>query len=160
MYFVCNKDSVHIHENASFFLAGTCGQFTGHCDGILIAALRHLEEFQVPKEELNRITMPALLERSGILGLPIRRMGAEESKGKKGVWIGTRENGRRRVYFRCLSCTAINTIDSHLPENIDQDGNVFRCEICHLCQAHQFIRLVGWTDYLAEGGPMKKRGNR
>lgn len=164
MYFICNKDPSHIHENASLFLAATCAQFTGQCNGILIASSRYIEEYGISNEEVKRInetpTAMGVPLMNRIVGIPLRKMDAEDSKGKKGVWIGIRENGRRRVYFRCLSCLALNTIDSHVPENIDYEGNVSKCEICHQCQIHQFIRLVGWADYLSEGGPLKKRRNQ
>lgn len=162
MIFVCDKDPTHVHENTSLFLAAPCAQFTGFCTtGVLVAAKKHLAEFGILLSEVDRERLLDLIRKAPghpIVALPLRRSTIEDSKGKRGVWMANRDQGKRKVYFRCLACGSINLLEPTTPANISIEGVLTACEICVRCGMHQFIQLIGWAEYLSEARPFVKGG--
>lgn len=152
MLYVCNKGGNHLFDGPHIFLATACtSSALSQCDGIMVLSQASRDKFGVKDVDYEALRKAlGALPKGTVTVVPIRRVDADGFKKKEAVWTGNRERGKRSVYFRCLSCFAINTIAPHTPPNISVDGTVYGCEICVKCMVHQFIQLAGWADYLAE----------
>lgn len=141
---VCSKNKKHIFNSPSLYLAQACHIVTPprnrRCIGFMTITEAEQRRFGISKEKVALLV--GQLAFSQLVGMPYKRVAPAESRGKKLVWIGSKDNPKNG-YFRCGACGALNATEFHP----DVHGHSSVCDICLKCEVHQFLFLEGWSDY-------------
>lgn len=143
---VCSRNKKHTFDSPSLYLAQNCHVVLPksiRCIGVMAIDEPTQKKLGISKEKVGILIGQLVF--SQLVGLPYKRVTAGESRGKKMVWIGSKDNPKNG-YFRCGACGALNSTMFHA----DVHGNSNICDICLKCEVHQFLYLEGWNQYQEE----------